>query len=75
MPIPLLDLPAGTMGTITAVHVGLDHGRRMAGMGLRPGVAVRIIRSFPFKGPLQVRAGQTDLILRRSDASRIEVSI
>ncbi len=75
MPIPLLELPTGSVGTIAAVHVGLDHGRRMASLGLRPGVAVRIIRTSPFQGPLHIRAGHTDLILRRSDASRIDVNL
>lgn len=74
VPIPLIELPPGVPATIVALHVGQEHGRRMAGLGLRPGVAVRVIRTSPLKGPMQVRAGHTDLILRRSDAARIEVS-
>ncbi len=73
MPLTLSDLPTGMPATVLALHVGMEQGRRMAGMGLRPGMHVRVIRRSPFSGPLQVRVGHTDIILRRSDASRIEV--
>jgi ferrous iron transport protein A len=73
VPTSLVDLKPGIPATIIALHVGLDHGRRMAGLGLRPGVPVRVVRASPLKGPLQVRAGHTDLILRRSDAAKIEI--
>lgn len=74
MTLPLADLPPGAPATITVMNVGQDCRRRMAGMGLRPGVGIRIIRQSPLRGPLQVRVGHTDLILRRSEAARIEVT-
>jgi ferrous iron transport protein A len=67
-------LPDNT-GTITALHVGQELQRRMAGLGLKPGTHVRVMRRSPMHGPLQVRAGHTDIILRRSDAARIEVCL
>ncbi len=73
MPIALSDLEPGVPATIRVLHVGQEHGRRMVGLGLRPGVHVRVVRRSPFRGPLQVRVGRTDMILRRSDAARIEV--
>ncbi|MCU0841773.1 MAG: ferrous iron transport protein A [Thiobacillaceae bacterium] len=73
VPKTLSEVLPGTAATIVALHVGQEYGRRMAGLGLRPGVSVRVIRISPLRGPLQVRAGHTDLILRRSDAARIEV--
>ncbi len=60
-------------GVITALHVGQDLQRRMFGLGLKPGTRVRMIRRSPMRGPLQVRAGHTDIILRRSDAAHIEI--
>ncbi len=74
MSTTLIDLQPGVTATIIALHVGLEHARRMAALGLRPGARIRVVRLSPLKGPLQVRAGHTDLILRRSDAARIEVS-
>lgn len=74
MPLTLSDLPTGMPATVLALHVGMEQGRRMAGMGLRPGIRVRVIRRSPFRGPLQIRVGHTDVILRRTDAARIEVA-
>jgi hypothetical protein len=31
------------------------------------------MRRSPFKGPIQVRSGQTDIIIRRADAAAIQV--
>lgn len=73
MPLSLSDLPTGMPATVLALHVGREHARRMAGLGLRPGMPVRVVRRSPFRGPLQIRVGHTDVILRRSDAARIEV--
>lgn len=73
MPLPLSELPTGTVAKVVTLDVGQEYRRRMAGLGLRPGVAIRVIRRSPLKGPLQVRVGHTDIILRRSDAARIGV--
>lgn len=73
MSLPLSELPTGTVAKVLTLDVGQDHRRRMAGLGLRPGVAIRVIRRSPLQGPLQVRAGHTDIILRRADAARIQV--
>lgn len=73
MSLPLAELPPGTVASVLSLNVGQDYQRRMAGLGLRPGVAIRVIRRSPLKGPLQVRAGHTDIILRRGDAARIQV--
>ncbi|MDD3529707.1 MAG: FeoA family protein [Gallionellaceae bacterium] len=61
-------------GVIEAIHAGQDLRRRLCGLGLRLGIRVRVIRHSPLNGPLQVRVGHTDLILRRTDAANIEVS-
>jgi ferrous iron transport protein A len=73
MSLPLSELPTGRVAKVLNLEVGQEYRRRMAGLGLRPGAAVRIIRRAPLHGPLQVRAGHTDIILRRSDAARILV--
>ncbi|MGQ9685033.1 MAG: FeoA family protein [Thiobacillaceae bacterium] len=73
MSLSLSDLPTGMPATVLALHVGKKHARRMAGMGFRPGMPVRVVRRSPFHGPLQIRVGHTDVIMRRMDAARIEV--
>lgn len=69
----LHELTSQASGTIQAIHAGQDLRRRLAGLGLRLGIRVQVIRLSPMNGPMQVRVGHTDLILRRSDAAHIEV--
>ena len=75
MTIPLDQLKADNIGTIQSIQAGLDCSRRLAGLGLRSGIRVRLIRRSPLNGPLQIRIGHTDLILRQADAARIEVCL
>lgn len=69
----LPDLLPDTVGVIEAVHAHQDMRRRLAALGLRNGIRVQVIRRSPLNGPLQVRVGHTDLILRRADAANIQV--
>ena len=71
---PLNQLAPAAIAIIQALNVGQDLRRRMSGLGLRPGVRVQVIRTSPLNGPMQIRVGHTDLILRRSEAARIEVA-
>jgi ferrous iron transport protein A len=75
MPIPLSQLGINQIGTIQAIHAGQDLRRRLAGLGLRSGIHIRVMRYSPMNGPIQVRVGYTDLIIRRADAERIEVCL
>ncbi len=72
---PLNQLKPTMRGTIQDLHVGKELSRRMAGLGLRPGSTIEVIRIGPFNGPMQVRVGHTDLILRRSEAAHISVCL
>ncbi|OGA20080.1 MAG: hypothetical protein A3G25_14230 [Betaproteobacteria bacterium RIFCSPLOWO2_12_FULL_63_13] len=66
-------LHPGETGTILALHTGAELYRRLAALGLRVGKHVRILRRGRFAGPLHVRVGTTDLMLRPSDACCIQV--
>ncbi len=50
---------------------GLHH--RLLAMGFRIGREVRLVRRAWFKGPLQLRIGTTEVIIRRADADKIRV--
>lgn len=50
-----------------------DLHARIQAMGLRPGRLVTLIRRARFGGPLQVRVGTTDLILRLEQARQIRL--
>ena len=70
----LATLPAGRCGAILRIEAPLELAARMRALGLTPGRLVKVIRRAPFQGPIQVRAGQTDLIIRREEAATIHVS-
>jgi ferrous iron transport protein A len=75
MSIPLNKLEADDVGTIKSIQAGQELRRRLAGLGLRSGIRVRVIRHSPLNGPIQIRVGQTDLIMRIADAAHIEVCL
>ncbi len=72
-PCTLNVLPAGRCGTILSIDAPAELTARMRAMGLQPGRRIKVIRRSPFQGPIQVRAGQTDLIIRRAEAATIQM--
>jgi ferrous iron transport protein A len=75
MTIPLNQLKPDTIGTIKDIQAGQELRRRLAGLGLRAGIRVSVIRQSPLNGPLQIRIGHTDLIMRSADAAHIQVCL
>ena len=71
---PLSLMSRGDRGQVTAIHVQADFRRRLVALGLKPGNHVEVIRKGFFSGPLQVRIGTTDIIIRRCDARHIEIA-
>ena len=70
---PLIDLLPGDDATVAAVHGDLPLRQRLAALGVRPGRALRLMRRGALAGPLHVRVGTIDLILRRRHAYAILV--
>ena len=71
--VALSTLAPGEPATIASIHTeGLLHQRLMA-LGFRPGKRIEVIRRARFSGPLQVRIGATDILLRRGEADKIMV--
>jgi ferrous iron transport protein A len=75
MSIPLNKLETDLVGTIKSIHAGQELHRRLSGLGIRTGIRIKIIRRSPFNGPMQIRVGHTDLMLRPADAAHIEVCL
>jgi ferrous iron transport protein A len=69
----LATLHPGDTATIVAVHAEEALHQRLLALGFRNGKQVELIRKARFSGPLQVRIGTTDVVLRRSEAAKIEV--
>jgi len=72
--LPLSQLPLGQNATISAIEADESLFHRLSALGFRVGKPLSIIRQANFNGPLHVRLGTTDVILRTIDASRIRVN-
>ncbi len=60
-------------GTITDIHTDDALRQRLQALGFRSGKDIEIIRKASFGGPVQVRIGTTDILLRQAEATLIEV--
>jgi ferrous iron transport protein A len=66
-------LPPLQPATIDAVEGETPVAGRMRSMGLRAGRDVMVVRRSRLGGPLQVRVGSTDLILRPREARLVRI--
>lgn len=66
----LAHLPAGRRARV--LQVPLEH-RRLLALGLRPGTLVEVLLKAPLGGPLEIRAGEAFLLLRREEAGKVLV--
>ena len=67
-------LDPGEHGTILALDASEELYQRMVALGLRIGKSVRLLRRARFGGPLHVRVGTTELMLRRREAHCIRLT-
>jgi ferrous iron transport protein A len=70
----LASLHPGDIATIVSIHAEEALHLRLLALGFRTGKQIELIRKASFSGPLQVRVGTTDVMLRRVEAAKIEVS-
>ncbi|NSW95579.1 MAG: ferrous iron transport protein A [Bacteroidales bacterium] len=71
--LSLIELKDGEAGIIVSVHGGKMLTKRLADLGLSPGVEIRILRKTFFSGPVQVEVFGSRLVLGRGLASKILV--
>ncbi len=71
----LSNVPNGALFKIKKVVLGREVGKRLADMGFTEGIEGRVVRSALFKGPLQIRLRDYDMLIRRFEASEIEVEL
>ena len=67
-------LPVGLSAMVCYIEAQAELTARLRALGIKPGNRISIVRSAPLSGPLQIRAGQTDIILRRAEAAAIHVN-
>jgi len=71
----LSQLQIGQQAVISAIEAEESLFHRLSALGFRVGKPLSIIRRANFNGPLHVRLGTTDVILRSTDAARIQVNV
>ena len=71
--IKLNTLLPGEQGIIHAIHAEQGLHQRLNAMGFRVGKQIQLIRRANFNGPLHVRIGATDIIMRDVEAQRIQL--
>jgi len=74
MPDPRLSsLHPGDSAVIRGISAEEALHHRLMALGFRVGKEIHLIRRAWFRGPLQVRIGTTEVIMRRSDADKIRI--
>lgn len=69
----LSDLQPGEQALVAALHVNEELFHRLAALGVRVGKDIHVLRRGRFRGPLHLRVGTTELMLRLNDAAHIDV--
>lgn len=69
----LNDLKPGEYGIISKIEAEESLFYRLSALGFRVGKKIELIRRASFNGPLQVRIGATEIILRISEAQNIRI--
>jgi ferrous iron transport protein A len=69
----LSSLKPGETALISHINADKSLFHRLAALGFRTGKKIELVRCASFNGPLHVRIGSTDIILRRTEAFRIQV--
>jgi len=72
--LTLNDLQTGDTGIIQQIHGSGAFRKRITEMGFVKGQVVKVIKTTPFKGPVEYRIMSGTVSLRRSEASMIDVT-
>lgn len=70
----LNELKLGESATIQSINADQQLHQRLNALGFRIGKTIALIRRGNFNGPLHVRIGTTDIILRDAEAKRIHLN-
>jgi ferrous iron transport protein A len=69
----LSTLPLGTTASILGLTTETILEQRLQALGFRVGKQISVVRKAWLGGPLHIRIGTTEVIMRRSDARSIQV--
>jgi ferrous iron transport protein A len=69
------EAPAGAGFRVVKVTIGREVGKRLADMGFTEGARGMVVRSGLLRDPLQLKIRGYDILIRRSEAARIEIEL
>ena len=69
----LSDLAPGESGVIIALNAEENLYHRLGALGFRIGKQISLIRRARFSGPIHVRIGTTEVMLRGVEANKIDI--
>jgi ferrous iron transport protein A len=69
----IADLKPGETARIVSIDADESLHHRLAALGFRQGKQFELVRRASFNGPVHVRIGTTDIILRLAEARRIQI--
>jgi ferrous iron transport protein A len=72
--VTLDQLPCFVLAKVISIQAEADLAQRMAALGLREQSVVQVLRHASFGGPVQVRVGTTEIIMRLQDARQIQLA-
>ena len=75
MRVTMRKMSDNQVGTIAAIRVAGDLGRRIRDMGLVPGTDIKIQGRAPLYDPVALRVRGATLTLRNNEADAIEVEV
>jgi ferrous iron transport protein A len=67
-------LEPGQVGTISEIHTEPGLHQRLSALGFRAGRQVTLLRRAWLSGPLHIRIGTTEVMVRRRDARAVGIA-
>lgn len=64
-------LKPGEQAIVSHIHAEQALFQRLSALGFRPGKTLHVLRQAAFGGPLHIRIGTTDVMIRTQDATCI----
>lgn len=71
--ISLINLEIGQYATVIAVTACPKSAKRLADLGLTPNTSIKVVRKTLFRGPIEIKARGSNLILGKGLAAKILV--
>ncbi len=68
LPLTLEKLMHGDKATVLAINVADELKKRFFALGLKEGAHIQVLRRAKFGGPMHLRVGTSELILRLKEA-------